>query len=541
MRSRRANHWSGLSVILVGIFVAPVTAENAPTLDSRRQALATEQLRCETLLRQDRTNAAARAAYVRVLRQQHLARRHGDPSYAAVVQQMAPSQALDVYQQVLRIVPSVYVDQVRASVTDLFASGVQELLYATEDDTFLRTYLTSSIQAADTFKEFRVRLTKLRDQRPGPATPSQARDLVLGLGQMAQDLDLPVTKGFLVALTLEMACGACNALDEYTLFLTPGHVANEALGIEMPVGIGIEVALLGDTVVVERVYPNGPAAGKVAVQDRILSINNTPVTGLPLEDVLALLRGEANSPVLLEVLPAGQVMALQPFAVARQAVAVPTVEQRILDTPELAMLPGMMPAERIGYLRILSFQHSTVQEVREALLRLQMDGARGIVLDLRGNGGGVFQSAVSIAELFLTEGQVVVRGVGPVPQFNKPFPAGGGNPLTLPLAVLIDGDTASAAEVLVGALKDQNRARLFGQTTFGKGLIQCIIPVTKPGPAGRIATALKISVARFFTPGKEPVHLRGIAPHDVLDPQGELPINTARLYLLGVLRAGNIR
>jgi carboxyl-terminal processing protease len=206
-----------------------------------------------------------------------------------------------------------------------------------------------------------------------------------------------------------------------------------------------------------------------------------------------------------------------------------------------SMMMEMPGADKVGYLRILSFQQSTVQEVREALGQLQSSGARAVVLDLRGNGGGLFQPAVKVTELFLPEGQLVVRAESPLRDFNKPFPVESGNPLALPLAVLIDGDTASAAEVMVGALKEHGRARLFGQPTFGKALIQCVIPVTKPGPAGRLATALKITVARFFAPGRQTVNALGIAPDDVLDAQGEEAVTAARLYLLGVLRSGNLR
>jgi carboxyl-terminal processing protease len=543
LRPRRLNRCL-LSVFLIGVVVSPLSAQITLTTrdKERHDAFLAEQRQdwfaaaasYENLLRKNRDDVELRAAFVRSLRHLHLARRHRDPSYETVVQQMSPSQALDIYQKVLLLVPSVYIDQVRTGIPDLFASGVQELLYALEDATFVRLYLPGAT-GTDAFKEFRARLTKLRDHRPGPTTRQQARDQVFGVGQMAQDLDLPISKAFLVAVAFEMAAGACNALDEYTLFLTPGSAANEALGIDAPVGVGFEVVAMGDQHFISRVFPNTEAMElKLSPQDRLVRINGQLVAGLSGEAVATLLRGAVGTTVEIEVQPFNQ-EGIQKVRLLRQAFVIPSVEHRILDAMDM---PAMEP---IGYLRISSFQHSTVQEVREALGQLQTAGARGVILDLRGNGGGLFQSAISVAELFLPEGQVIVRGEGPLPQFNKLFPAPLGNPLTLPLAVLIDGDTASAAEVVVGALKDQNRARLFGQPTFGKGLIQCIIPVTKPGPAGHIATALKITVARFFTPGKQPVNLQGIAPHDVLDPQGDGPINAARLYLLGLLRSMNVR
>ena len=146
MRSRCASRWLLASFLLLGIVVAPLAAQvtTSPREDLRRQAVAAEQRRdwnaaasfYESMLRKDRTSSEVRTAYVRALRHLHLSRRHSDPSFAAVVQQMAPSQALDVYQQVLRIIPSVYVDQLRATFAarvgldqhPLRSSGCQPLI-----------------------------------------------------------------------------------------------------------------------------------------------------------------------------------------------------------------------------------------------------------------------------------------------------------------------------------------------------------------------------------------------------------------------------
>jgi len=488
----------------------------------------------EALLRKDRLNPELRAGYLRSLRHLQLTRRHRDPAYEAILQQLPPSQALDVYHQVLLIVPVAYVDPYRAGLADLFSNGVQELLYALDNTGFRKHHLPTDV-AADGLKEFRNRLLRLRDRRPGPTDRDQAREWLLNVGQWAEELQLASRKGFLTAVVMEFACGACNALDEYSLFLTPGTLANEALGIDVPVSVGVEVVTVDGQVTISRVYPRGPAAdAQLAIHDRILRINGQIVAGLTPEMVLERLRGDANTAIELEILASGQAMP-EKITLMRRATPTPTVDHRLLTD-------GMeMMAESVGYLRIASFQQSTLQEVKEALAQLQTQGARAIVLDLRGNGGGLFESAVKVAELFLPEGQLIVKGESPVRAFNRPFAVEGGNPLTLPVAVLVDGETASAAEVVVGALKDHNRARLFGQPTFGKGLIQCIVPVTRPGSAGRMATALKITVARFLTPGKQPVEPGGILPHEVTEAVGDTPVNAARFYLLGVLRATPLR
>lgn len=549
MQQHAFIRWMLTLALLLGGTTLPSQAQTqeltrSPTPNNPRQLAAfAEQRRdwsqatalYESLLRKDRDNVELRAALLRCLRRGHIARRHRDPSYEGAINQLAPSQALDIYQQVLLIIPSVYVDQYRTSIPELVASGIQEFLLALEEEAFLRQYLPGPVPA-DLLKEFKKRLTRLRDRRPGSPTREQARDLVLNIGQLAHDLHIPVHRNFLVALALEMTAGACNALDEYTFFLTPGAVANEALGLAVPVGIGLELTSVEGQFFVGRVYPRGPAeeAGMVT-QTRVLRLNGQMIDGLNLTNIMERLRGEAGSLVELEILPPGQMMP-QTVRLERRPVSIPTVEHRLLLDP---MDPEA--GEMIGYLRITGFHSSTVQDVKEALAQLQTRGARGIVLDLRGNGGGLFEAAVKVSELFLPEGQVVVRAESPLRQFNRPFPVESTNPLTLPLVVLIDGETASAAEVLVGALKDSNRARLMGQPTFGKGLVQCVIPVTRPGTAARLATALKITVARFSSPSRTPISPQGILPHDVLEVDGELAISAARVYLSNVLRTLTIR
>ena len=214
------------------------------------------------------------------------------------------------------------------------------------------------------------------------------------------------------------------------------------------------------------------------------------------------------------------------FKLVRRAVG--TVDYDLLFGENMAEMPD------VGYLRISSFQASTLQEVREALLQMQTKGIKGLILDLRGNPGGSFRSAVQVSELFLTEGCLVVETRGTLKDFNQPFRAGGMNPFVLPMVVLIDGETASAAEVLAGGLKEQGRARLLGQTTFGKGSIQVLIPLDQP-PLQKAPGAIRITVARFYWPGRSPDGGRGIVPHEVIGPDTETLINAARQHLRSAL------
>jgi len=251
---------------------------------------------------------------------------------------------------------------------------------------------------------------------------------------------------------------------------------------------------------------------------RLVRIDKKEVTeGITAELAAEWLRGEANTPVTLGVLVPGQEDP-QDYPLVRQPVTIPSVERRILSS-----LDGATTGD-IGYLKIAHFQDTTPQDVREALAQLQVLSAgplRGLVLDLRGNPGGSVIPAVKVAELFLPEG-VIVNMSSRFKDFDGEFRVRESvNPFALPMCVLVDGETASAAELLAGALKENNvgnqaRAQLIGQTTFGKGSVQCIIPLEK-SPGG-----IRITVAKFTSPHKKPFTNSGITPDYPVDPAAAL-------------------
>jgi carboxyl-terminal processing protease len=161
----------------------------------------------------------------------------------------------------------------------------------------------------------------------------------------------------------------------------------------------------------------------------------------------------------------------------------------------------------------------------------QGEPLQGVVLDLRGNPGGLFGSAVQVAQLFLAEG-VICYTHSLFQKYNQPYRAGNMNPYRLPLVVLIDGDTASAAEVLAGALKDQRRAVVIGETTFGKNTIQGLFELNRP-PLDRTPGGIRITVARFYSPANHASRARAVEPNTPYDPRVEEGLlNVARRQLL---------
>jgi C-terminal processing protease CtpA/Prc len=183
------------------------------------------------------------------------------------------------------------------------------------------------------------------------------------------------------------------------------------------------------------------------------------------------------------------------------------------DGMPIASVFTRLESGSIGYVRILSFQDTTLQELDEALNQLAKAGVRGLVLDLRGNPGGLVEVAIESARRFLAGG-VVATVENQDPKFSTVYHARGPAVCTVPMNVLVDGDTASAAEVLAGALKENDRARVIGQTTFGKGCTQSLVKL--PAANGVPTGGLRVTVARFFSPRGQAYTGRGVTPHVVV-------------------------
>ncbi len=482
----------------------------------------------------DRSRTEYRDAYQRCLRQLHLQRRHRDPSYRKVLSRMTLSDALNVYEEVLSLLSHVYVDRSRTDLNALFQEGLKEVRLVLDDEAFRTDYLNGIRPEA--IRAFKRRL-ETWPERKLESTAKVREEVIQVLNVAQQKLDERLL--LRTVLALEFACGACNALDEYSLFLTPSHVAElqEALRGKT-VGVGIDVAVVEGRLEISRVHPKSPAEDVgLAPHDRILKIDHQPVEQMPLEWVVDRLRGEIGSLLEMEVLSPGQMMP-HPVKMSRRPVFVPSVEARIL--------PETMDGDSIGYLRIASFQDTTLQEVRETMAQMRSypgGGIKGLILDLRGNPGGLFTSSVRVAELFIGTGVIVYTQSQlrdyrdpKAPGNQKPFRADIINPFELPVVVLVDGDTASSAEVVAGALKeafDRGRlGRLLGQTTYGKGSIQSLILLRKSPGGFRI----RLTVAQLFAPTQKPIFGRGIVPHEFVNTEGDTCILDARERLLDLVR-----
>jgi carboxyl-terminal processing protease len=512
------------AVLLAFLLAVAAPAAPAPTDGLRSQALQHEKegnwlQACrdyDDLIRRDRGDLSAREGYHRCFRQYQILRRHSDRTYRDALKVLQPSDAMEIYDSVLTTVALTYVDRNKTDLASLLKHGVQELRYALDQPVFVQQHLPGA--TPDTLRQFKERLANWPDRKV--ESLSDVHIVLPKLAGIAQQLKLIENRqAFAVVLALEFSFGACTGLDEYSLFLTPAQ--HEAIASALRgklVGVGIEVAVNEQGLVVSRIYPNSPAAAAAmkgfTEGSRIVRIDKHIVDEQTRVDQAAeWLRGPDGSTVTLRVILPGQEEE-QPFELRRQPVFIPSVEYHMVSSGEVSPLTP----EGIGYLRITHFQDTTAQEVREALAQLQTQPVplRGLILDLRGNPGGSVMPAVKVAELFLPEG-VIVNMSSRFKDFDGEFRVRDSmSTFTLPMGVLIDGETASAAELLAGALRENGRAQLFGQTTFGKGSVQCIIPLEK-SPGG-----IRITVAKFTSPRKNQYTNTGVAPNFPVDPREAL-------------------
>lgn len=271
-------------------------------------------------------------------------------------------------------------------------------------------------------------------------------------------------------------------------------------------GLGIEVGMKDGFVEVIAPIDDTPAqrAG-IQAGDLIIRIDEKPVKGMSLGDAVELMRGEAGSSIELTLMRDGESKPLR-IQLERAVIKVASVKQRLLE-------PGF------GYLRVANFQARTGDDLLAAIEQLKSDNdgpLKGVILDLRNNPGGVLNTAVSVSDAFLEEG-LIVYTEGRLDDNKLEFRAGPDDVLAgAPMVVLVNGGSASASEIVAGALQDQRRALIMGNETFGKGSVQTIIPIDE-------RSALKLTTARYFTPAGRSIQALGIVP-DIILERGSLTL-----------------
>ncbi len=293
--------------------------------------------------------------------------------------------------------------------------------------------------------------------------------------------------------------GMLTSLDPHSSYMQPDdfkELQEETRGSFS--GIGIEITIRNGVLTVVSPIEGTPAYRLgIRAGDQIIRINNETTKDMSLMKAVKILRGKKGSKVTITVHHPGE-QSLHDLIVTRDIIPLHSVKSMLLA-------PGLL------YLRITNFQTTTTKDLRQALHKAGKQGQlKGIVLDLRDNPGGLLDQAVKVADIFLDRG-VIVSTHGRDPDQDMIFEAHKGNgSVTFPMVVLVNGGSASASEIVAGALKDHHRAIIVGTVTFGKGSVQTVIPMAN-------GAGIRLTTARYYTPNGNSIQETGITP-DVVVP-----------------------
>lgn len=289
--------------------------------------------------------------------------------------------------------------------------------------------------------------------------------------------------------------------DRYTEYYTAEEfqdLMSSSQGIYYGIGAYISEGQEGSLAKISGVFKNSPAleAG-LRAEDLIYKVDGKETYGESLSDIVSWIKGDENTKVVLTIIRDGNQMDVE---VTRRKVEAPTVENEMLDNS-------------MGYLRLTEFDDVTVDQYKSAMEEMYQAGMKGLILDLRSNPGGNLDTVVKIAQEMLPEGTIVYTE----DKENKRqvYRSKGDKEIKIPMVVLVDGNSASAAEILAGAIQDYGKGTLVGTTTFGKGIVQSVLPA-------RDGSAIKITISGYFTPKGRNIHKIGIEPDIVCEFDGSL-------------------
>jgi carboxyl-terminal processing protease len=414
-----------------------------------------------------------------------LARRYADHSFAEMVAATTQQQSLDLYGEVLAKIHNHYVKD--PDWSRLARRGIYQFDAALSDDTFLARHLPQvSSQGIDAFRQElqqTVHPERIRNRH-------EVRDVAAHAGRLAaQRLGISPA-----AVVFEFVCGSAGALDAHSMFLTPSQLGDLHAQIEGSyVGLGFELKADNGVLIVVSTFTGSPAA-KAGIRpgDRIVAVAGQGAPVISTDEAAEILKKPAGSTVVTVESPDGTKRDME---LTHRRIQVPSIENTYIVDPQ----------HGVAYLKLASFQKTTSRDLETALWRLQGEGMRSLIVDVRGNPGGVFTAAIEVADKFVSQGTLVSahsRSTGE----DCNYQAHRIGAWRMPLVVLIDRDTASASEIFAGAVRDHHRGEVVGERSFGKGTTQGIFELhgTKAG--------LRLTVANFKSPAGRVITENGVAP-----------------------------
>ena len=413
-----------------------------------------------------------------------LERRYSDSSFIRTIETSETSSALTVYAEVLAKIQSYYVETPNWS--ELASFGLTSLEIAMMDPEFRAENLQgiSETQIRDVILQTREELKT--------AVVNTRHDAYLvahkTAGSLEQRLGLPGQ-----ATVYEFVCGAISALDPYSGFMSSSQYGESMSQIEGNfVGLGVELRTNEDHLHIVSVIKGGSAdVHGLTKDDLIVAVDGKAVDQIGSEKAADMLRGPESSFVELTV---ARNQTHQKLRLERRRIDIPSVEDASIVDHEAG----------VGYIRLTNFQKTTPRDFDEALWKLHRQGMRSLIVDVRGNPGGLLQASVDIADRFVTDGVIVsTRGRNPMEDYTHR--ANMASTWRMPLIVLIDENSASASEIFAAAVSDHKRGTIVGQRSYGKGSVQGIFPLNISGGGVRLTTA------KFYSPHGNAISEVGVA------------------------------
>ena len=433
-----------------------------------------------------------------------IARRYADSSFHTSLVDLNRNDAMELFDETLRKVRSNFVEKI--SLTSFVAHGTESVYLSLANQKFLDRHLPGTVpNNSHAIRDLRRVLFK-RYWNRSIRSSAEAHRVVGEISQLAQArLGLPPS-----SVVLEFIFGGCNALDDYSGCLTPHRYADLNDNIDGRfVGMGVELkSEPGSGMLLVNVLPDSPAnqAG-LRAGDHITRINDSDCRNISTDEAASLLKG-----------PVGSRVALQVHRPTRQQPLEVTIVRRSIVVRSIPLSCILDERHHIGYIQMTGFQRTSPAELDAALAKLRGQGIKAVVWDLRHNPGGLLDAATEVLDRFIASG-VLVSTRGRTWDQNRVYRAHTAGTCNLPLVVLTDGDSASASEIVAGAVRDHQRGLVIGRRSYGKWSVQSIFPLSA-------STGLRLTTARFYSPHGHNLAKVGVKP----DISVEAPKRDDNLY-----------
>ena len=416
--------------------------------------------------------------------------RYGDPRVVRLLERLTHQSAVSLYVEIGQMIDARHIKP--TTYAQRVDGAFDHLLLAIQSTPFRNAaHLQADDQSLD---QLQLALTQLKDR----AVVRSLNDAVTTMNKTQELVDrhVQIAPG---AVGLEFVNAQLDTLDQFSSLIPPEKAGGPSVGLkDNVVGIGVEVEAHGDGLKVLKVLPGGPAAEvQMRRGDILTGVDRQSLKGLELNQAVDYILGQPGTPIKLNLTRAGR---RGEVTLMRRRIAVHAVASKMADE-----------TSKVGYIKLDTFSESSVKEIDDALMGLHQQGMKSLILDLRGNPGGLLTAAIAISDRFLPEG-TIVSTKGRTSADNSLEKANYSQTWKVPMVVLVDRNSASASEILAAAIQENGRGIILGERSYGKGTVQTLFPL-QTAPAG-----LRLTTAKFYSPDGREMAGAGVTPDMEVDP-----------------------